>query len=124
MNPWVLLAAAAAGGVGAGLRYIVDVLVVADKPGRLTSGILVVNITGSFALGVLTGLGASLVDGEAAWIVGVGLLGGYTTFSTVSMESVLLIRSGEQRRGWLNAAGTLVLGVAAAAAGLAIGQLF
>ena len=53
-----------------------------------------------------------------------GLLGGYTTFSTVSMESVLLIRSGEQRRGWLNATGTLVLCVGAAAGGLAIGQLF
>ena len=58
------------------------------------------------------------------WIVGVGLLGGYTTFSTVSVESVLLMRSGEARRGWLNLVGTLVLGVAAAAAGLAIGQLF
>ncbi len=92
--------------------------------GGFPLGILIVNITGSFALGVLTGLGASLVGGATVWIVGVGLLGGYTTFSTVSLESVLLVRSGEARRGWMNAVGTLVLGVAAAAAGLAIGQLF
>ena len=124
MSVWVFLAAALAGGVGAGLRYVVDVLVVAGKPGRFPLGILIVNITGSFALGVLTGLGASLVGGATVWIVGVGLLGGYTTFSTVSLESVLLVRSGEARRGWMNAVGTLVLGVAAAAAGLAIGQLF
>lgn len=124
MSAWVFIGAALAGGVGAGLRYLVDVLVLDGKPGRFPLGILVVNTSGSFALGVLTGLGAGLVGGEVAWIVGVGLLGGYTTFSTVSLESVLLVRSGEARRGWWNALGTLTLGVAAAAAGLAVGHLF
>ncbi|SFR89926.1 CrcB protein [Microbacterium sp. cf046] len=124
MSAWVLIAAAVAGGVGAGLRYLVDVLVVGGRPGRLPLGIFVVNVTGSFALGLVTALGAGLIGGDAVWILGVGLLGGYTTFSTVSLESVLLARSGEARRGWLNAAGTLVIGVAAAAAGLAIGNLF
>ena len=95
-----------------------DVLVVGGRPGRLPLGILVVNITGSFALGVLTGLGAGLVGTDLAWVLGVGLLGGYTTFSTVSAESVLLMRAGETRRGWMNALVTLGLGVAAAAAGL------
>ena len=124
MSLWVFIAAALAGGIGAGLRYLIDVLVVGPRPGRFPLGILIVNITGSFALGVLTGLATGLVDGDAAWIVGVGLLGGYTTFSTVSVESVLLMQSSEARRGWLNAAGTIVLGVAAAAAGLALGRLF
>ena len=124
MSVWVFAAAALAGGVGAGLRYLVDVLVVGGRPGRLPLGIFVVNITGSFALGLVTGLGTELIGGDVAWIIGVGLLGGYTTFSTVSLESVLLAHSGEARRGWLNAAGTLVVGVAAAAAGLAIGHLF
>jgi CrcB protein len=124
MNPWVLLAAALAGGIGAGLRYLVDVLVIGMRPSRFPLGIFVVNVSGSFALGLLAGLGAGIVDTEAAWIIGVGLLGGYTTFSTVSVESVLLLQSGESRRGWLNAAGTLGAGVAAAAAGLAIGQAF
>ena len=124
MNPWVVFAAAVAGGVGAGLRYLVDVAVVGGRPSRFPLGILVVNVTGSFALGVLTGLGTSIVGTEAAWIVGVGLLGGYTTFSTVSVESVLLMQSDEARRGWLNVVGTLLLAVAAAAAGMAIGRLF
>ncbi|HYI50248.1 MAG TPA: CrcB family protein [Microbacterium sp.] len=124
MNLWVFLATALAGGIGAGLRYLVDVLVIGSRTSRLPFGILIVNVTGSFALGVLAGLGAGVVDTDAAWIVGVGLLGGYTTFSTVSAESVLLQQNGEARRGWLNVAGTLVLGVAAAAAGLAVGRLF
>lgn len=123
MSAWVLAAAALAGGVGAGMRYLVDVLVVGPRPGRFPLGIFLVNITGSFVLGFLTGLGTQVIAGDAAWIVGVGLLGGYTTFSTVSVESVLLARSGEARRAWLNALGTLVTGVAAAASGLALGGL-
>ena len=124
MNGWAFVAAALAGGIGAGLRYIVDVLVVGGRPGRLPLGILVVNISGSFALGVLTGLGAGLVGTDLAWVLGVGLLGGYTTFSTVSAESVLLMRAGETRRGWMNALATLGLGVTAGAAGLFVGGLF
>lgn len=124
MNGWVLIAAALAGGAGAGLRYLVDVLVVGGRSARFPLGILVVNVTGSFALGVLTGLGAGVVGTDLAWVLGVGLLGGYTTFSTVSVESALLIRTGEARRGWMNALGTLVLGVVAAASGFAIGGLF
>ena len=123
MNVWLFIGAALAGGVGAGLRYVVDVLVVGGKPARLPSGILLVNVTGSFALGLLTGLGAGMIDSDLSWVLGVGLLGGYTTFSTVSAESVLLMRTGETRRGWINALGTLVLGVAAAAAGLVLGNV-
>ena len=120
----VLLAAALAGGAGAGLRYLVDVLVVGTRPRRLPLGILVVNVTGSFALGVLTGLGTEVVSSEVAWVLGVGLLGGYTTFSAVSLDSVLLARGGDRRRAWMNALGTLVLSVAAAAGGLAVGAAF
>lgn len=123
MSPWVFIATALAGGIGAGLRYAVDVLVAGRRAAGFPVGILLVNITGSFALGVLTGLGAGVAGTEVAWIVGVGLLGGYTTFSTVSVDSVLLMRDDQAARGWLNAVGTLVLGVAAAATGLVFGAL-
>ena len=123
MSPWVFLATALAGGIGAGLRYAVDVLVSGRRAARFPVGILLVNITGSFALGVLTGLGAGVAGTDVAWIVGVGLLGGYTTFSTVSVDSVLLMRDDQAARGWLNAVGTLVLGVTAAATGLVFGAL-
>jgi CrcB protein len=123
MSVWVFLGAALAGGVGAGLRYVVDVLVTGSRAGRITLGILVVNVTGSLALGVLTGVGVAVTGSDVAWVLGVGLLGGYTTFSTVALESSLLIADGETRRGWLNLAGTLVLCVGAATAGVALGRL-
>ena len=123
MNSWVFIAAAVAGGIGAGLRYLVDVLVVGRAPARFPLGILVVNVSGSFALGLLTGVGARWIGDDVAWVLGVGLLGGYTTFSTVSLDSVLLARAGGARRAALNAVGTLVLGVGAAALGLTLGGL-
>ena len=123
MSVGVFLAAALAGGVGAGLRYLVDLLVTGGRPARFPLGILVVNVSGSFALGLLTGVGVGWIGDEVAWVVGVGLLGGYTTFSTVSLDSVLLARGGGGRRAALNAVGTLVLGVGAAAMGLALGGI-
>ena len=60
-------------------------------------------------------------------VVGTGLLGGYTTFSTVSVESVLLLQRGRRRAAIVNLLGTLVLALAAAAlggvAGHALGSL-
>lgn len=123
MNPALFFAAAVAGGVGAGLRYVVDLLVSGADRARFPSGIFLVNVTGSLALGVLTGLGAGQVGSATAWVVGAGLLGGYTTFSTVSAESVLMMRAGESRRGWMNAMGTVLAGVASASVGLCIGGL-
>lgn len=117
------LLAIVAGGVGAGLRYVVDGLVMRGRKDAFPLGIVVVNVTGSFALGLLTGLGGA-VGPDWLTIAGVGLLGGYTTFSTVSVEVALLAQ--ERRRGWAwaNLAGTVVLAVAAAAAGLALGRVF
>ena len=120
MRPWLLLVIAVAGGLGAGLRYSLDRLLTPSTGGRFPVGILVVNVSGSFVLGLLTGLGTAIAP-EPALAIGVGLLGGYTTFSTVSVESVLLA---EQRR-WRDAAanlfGTLALAVAGAALGIAAG---
>ena len=119
MNPW-LLVAALAGGAGAGLRYVVDRLLTPASGPRFPVGILVVNVSGSFALGVVTGLGTAIAP-ELSLVLGLGLLGGYTTFSTVSVETVLLA----QRRRWRDAAanlfGTLVLAALAAGAGLLLG---
>ncbi|GAA1978184.1 CrcB family protein [Microbacterium pumilum] len=120
MNVWVLLAAAAAGGVGAGLRFGVDALVMRGRREAFPLGILIVNVSGSLALGVLVGLGGAVVP-AAATVVGTGLLGGYTTFSTVSVETVLLGERGRRRHAVVNVAGTLALSVGAAALGVLAG---
>jgi CrcB protein len=118
VSPW-LLVAALAGGVGAGLRYLVDRLVT-PRGTRFPWGIFVVNVSGSFALGLLTGLGAAVAP-EWSMTLGLGLLGGYTTFSTVSVETVLLAQRRRRRDAVLNLFGTLVAAAAAAGAGMLLG---
>jgi CrcB protein len=81
----------------------------------------VVNVSGSLVLGVLAGLAAGSA-GTPAWlaVLGTGWCGGYTTFSTASVEVVTMLR----RRAWTAAAatavGSLVLTTTAAAAGFAL----
>jgi len=118
MNPLVFAAAALAGGVGAGLRYLVDLLVARTLGTRYPWGVLVINLTGSFALGVITG-----GFPDAAFIVGAGLLGGYTTFSTAMLDTVALSRDGSSAAAVFNAVGMLLLGILAAVGGLALGAV-
>ena len=121
MSAWLLLAALA-GGVGAGLRYVVDRLLTPTRGGGFPLGIFAVNVTGSFALGLVTGLGSAVAP-EAALVLGVGLLGGYTTFSTVAVESVLLAQRRRWRDAALNVFGTLAVAVTAAGLGLLAGRV-
>ncbi|HEX3824780.1 MAG TPA: fluoride efflux transporter CrcB [Mycobacteriales bacterium] len=110
-----------AGGAGAITRYVLDTVIRARWPLEFPVGTLLINVSGSLILGVLTGLviahGAS---SDLKAIAGTGFCGGYTTFSAASVETV---RLAEQRR-WLAclsyAAGSLVLALLAAGAGLAV----
>ncbi len=112
------------GGIGSAARFWIDSLftrrIQRRRPGTLSFpwGITVVNLTGSFVLGLL--LGAGFV-----WpAVGTGLLGGYTTFSTASLDTVRLLR---ERRYWAalgNAFGTFGAALALAVGGLALGALW
>lgn len=120
MNPVQILLVAVAGGVGAGARYLLDLGIQRGRRGVFPLGILIVNVSGSLALGVVTGLGEAIGAALVA-IIGVGLLGGYTTFSTVSTESALLLRSGRRDWAWLNLIGSAVICVIAAALGLFAG---
>ncbi|WP_350350247.1 CrcB family protein [Microbacterium sp. A8/3-1] len=116
MSPLLFLGAALAGGLGAVLRYLADLGVARVAGRRFPWGILLVNITGSFALGVVT---TALPD--AAFLLGAGLLGGYTTFSTAMLDTVALWRDGERPASVVNAIGMLLLGLVAAGLGLALG---
>ena len=125
MSAWTVVAAVVAGGIGAGLRYIVDVLVTRARarPGhaqRFPLGILIINVTGSLALGIVTGVGAAAL-GEWLTIIGLGLLGGYTTFSTVSVETVLLAQERRVGHAIGNLLITMALAVTAAAGGYILG---
>lgn len=119
MNVALFLGVAAAGGIGAGLRFLVDLAVMRVVRTRFPWGILLVNITGSLALGLVTG---AAVSSDVSWLVGTGLLGGYTTFSAVAAESWLLGEEGRRGAAWANAVGTAVACILAASLGLLLGH--
>lgn len=109
---------ALAGGLGALTRFTVDTAVARRNRTGFPLGTIVINLTGSFLLGLVAGWLLTGVLGTLGTIAGTGFLGGYTTFSTASVEGARLLRAG---RGWsalLHAGGMLVAGVLAAALGL------
>lgn len=116
-----LLGVGVAGMLGAPTRFLVDQWVNSRAGGSFPWGTLLVNLTGSFLLGLITGL--ALYDGLGnlpATIVGTGFCGAYTTFSTFSYETVRLVEEGDLRAVVRNVAGSLVLGLLAAGAGLGL----
>ncbi len=82
----------AMGAAGAYARFSAAAAITARRPGAFPWGTFVVNLTGGFTLGVLTGLG---VTGDALLVLGTGFLGGYTTFSTWMVETQRLGEDGE-----------------------------
>lgn len=90
MSALSVLAVALAGGIGSALRYLADNAVPAKLRARFPWGTALVNLTGSLLLGMLVGLASVGLSGFWAEVLGIGLLGGYTTFSKSSVETVRL----------------------------------
>ncbi len=118
-----LLLICTAGGIGAALRLVLDGLIRTWIPSSYPVGTTVINLTGSFLLGLLTGLAISQLPHQWQLIVGTGLLGGYTTFSTASFETVRLIEDRRYVAAALNGFGMLIACIAAAAIGFAAALL-
>lgn len=124
MSWWEWLLVAAAGALGASLRYVIDSLVSDRWDGVFPVGTMVVNLSGCFLLGVLTGLALYHGVGDVPKrIVGTGLLGAYTTFSTFSLETIALAEAGESNLAVRNAVSSVLAGSLAAAAGWGLAAL-
>ena len=119
MSSLVWVGVAALGGIGAVGRFLLDGAVQARVDWEFPLGTFVVNMSGSFALGLLTGAG---VAGSALLLAGAATLGSFTTFSTWMLESERLGEDGEAKLMSLNIALSLLIGFAAAALGWAIGR--
>ena len=115
----VWIGVAALGGVGALGRFALDGAVAGRWGGAFPLGTFVVNISGAFALGILVGLAPS---SDTMRLAGTALLGSYTTFSTWMLEAERSSEEGEDRVAVANIALSLGSGLAAAAAGRAIGR--
>lgn len=116
---------AAGGALGAAARWALGGWL-ADRLGpAFPWHTLIINVTGALLLGVLMGatLERGLVSPDWRVFLGTGVLGGYTTFSTLAYESVALLEQGAYVPALANVFGSGVLGLAAAMLGLVIGRM-
>lgn len=114
---------ALAGALGAALRYTVGVLLPDPGPDRVPRGTTAVNLVGSLLAGLLVGaLAAGRLAPEVYLVALTGFCGGFTTFSSASLETVRLVRAGELLRAAGYALGMLAGTVAAAALGVALAR--
>lgn len=120
----ISLLIAAFGALGANARYWLDSAVAKRFSGDFPLGILVINVSGSFALGVLAASFArkSNITQDLQIALTVGFLGAFTTFSTFSLQTVKLIQAADYAAAALNVFGNLALGLTAAFLGLLAGQ--
>lgn len=112
------------GAIGAVARYLLGGAVHRFIPGFFPYGTFVVNVIGCLAFGLVVGLAESrFVIGPAARaFVLIGILGGFTTFSSFIFESVELLRGGQILPAAANVAGQVIIGFVALWAGYAAGR--
>ena len=105
----VVLAGAGLGGLA---RYVAGTWVMAKYGGRFPLGTFVINISGSFLIGVLMTLLTERLNPHPNWrlFLVVGILGGYTTFSSFEYEAYQAVRDGARWMGMLYVAGSVLVG--------------
>ncbi|MCG7205034.1 MULTISPECIES: fluoride efflux transporter CrcB [Streptomyces] len=118
---WLLVVAGAV--IGAPLRYLTDRAVQARHDSVFPWGTFVVNVTGCLILGLLTGaVSAGAASPHLQLLLGTGLCGALTTYSTFSYETLRLTETGAGLYAAANVVASLVAGLGAAFAGAAIAQ--
>ena len=110
------------GGLGAALRHFVNGLSLRLVGTALPWGTFFINVTGSILMGVVVGVFASKLPLPPLLrlFVATGILGGYTTFSTFSLETAMLIERGQAVMALGYVAGSVLLGVGGLVAGMAL----
>jgi CrcB protein len=113
---------AAAGALGALARYGVGVVAGTATGTSFPWTTFAINLAGSFALGLLVAAAPGRWPADVTVAVGVGFLGAFTTFSTFSNETVTLLRGGHVAVAATYVLASMVVGIAAAAAGYGLGR--
>ena len=105
-------------------RYLLDAWITDATRAAFPWGTLVINLSGSFAIGVLFVLTVErgTLPAELRAPLGIGFLGGYTTFSTFMLESLRLAEGGAWPLALANIAGSMILGLGAVIAGVALAR--
>lgn len=122
----MILAIASGGAVGSVLRHFAGVGAQAAFGAGFPYGTLFVNVTGSFAMGIFVAVFAHLGNPsqEMRAFLTVGLLGGFTTFSSFSLDAVTLYERGEIMAAFIYITASLVLSLAAVFAGMFLVRSF
>lgn len=115
---------AVAGSLGALARYGLEGVVSRQAPGAFPWGTFVVNVSGSFLLGLVFVLFTERfsVDPALRSLLTIGFLGAYTTFSTLSFETYRLLEDGARALALANAAGSLAAGLVAVYLGVVVAR--
>ena len=121
----LVLLIAGAGALGSLSRYALSGAVYAALGQNFAYGTLVVNVIGSFLLGLLMqlGLNTDMIPPQLRTAAAIGFVGAFTTFSTFTYETVQFIQDGAWGAAVLNISTSLVLGLAAVFAGMYTGRL-
>ena len=118
-----VLLVALGGAIGSVARYLAGAFIANRFGPDFPWGTFFVNVTGSFLIGVILSLvGGGLLPAGARPFLAVGIMGGYTTFSTYDYESLQLIQGGELGAATFNALGQVVAGLIAVYLGVVVGR--
>ncbi|MGH7264351.1 MAG: fluoride efflux transporter CrcB [Candidatus Rokuibacteriota bacterium] len=112
------------GAIGTGLRYVTSGLAARWLGADFPYGTLIVNVVGSFSIGLVqqVGLATLLIPDGARMFLTVGLLGGLTTYSAFSYETVRMMEFGSWQQAWLNVLLTTAVCLAVCFLGIAVGR--
>lgn len=115
----IVLAGAGLGGLS---RYVLGTWIMTKYSGRFPLGTFIINVSGSFLIGLIMTLLAERTQPHPYWrlFLVIGILGGYTTFSSFEWEAYSAVRGGERWMGLLYVTGSVALGYLAVWLGTAL----
>jgi CrcB protein len=122
-----LLAVLVGGGIGSVIRYVITFAVTQRLGAGFPWWTFIINVTGSLVIGIVAEITQTRLFAGSALLrvfLMTGVLGGYTTFSTFSLDAFTLMREGDQLLAFAYVAGSVVLGIAAAIGGVALVRAF
>lgn len=118
---WKMFLITGAGGfLGSGFRYLAQRLIAVILPVSFPYGTLIINVTGCFLIGIIYALGdkTRIMTPEFRMFLAIGICGGFTTFSTFSLDSYSMIRDGEYLYLTIYILASVLLSILATIAGI------